>query len=103
EKNTRLSEAFYTPLQCVEICLRNKLNLQLGNAYGELWFQNNNPPLNEDSLRMIFEANEKLSKDRRGVTPGRVVAELKFAFWVGLLGPQYDATLWRKCLYLGFP
>jgi hypothetical protein len=51
---------------------------------------------------MIFEAVEELKKDRRGVSPGRVVAELKFGFWVGLLGPHYDATLWRKCLYPAF-
>lgn len=102
EKNTRLSEAFYTPLQCVEICLRNQLNRQMANTYGELWYQNGNPPLNEDSVRMIFEAIEELKKEHR-VTPGRVVAELKFAFWVGLLGPKYDATLWRKSLYRGFP
>ena len=27
---------------------------------------------------------------------------LKFAFWVGLLSPQYDATLWRRALYRCF-
>lgn len=102
EKNTRLSEAFYTPLQCVEICLRNKLNIELSATYGDLWYQNRNPPLNDDSLRMIFEAKEELTKSGR-VSPGRVVAELKFAFWVGLLGPKYDASLWRKCLHRAFP
>jgi hypothetical protein len=75
----------------------------MATAYGELWFKNGSPPLNDDSSRIIFEAMEELKKDRRPLTPGRVVAELKFAFWVGLLGPQYDATLWRKCLYHGFP
>jgi hypothetical protein len=102
EKNTRLSEAFYTPLQCVEICLRNKINCQLSDTYGELWFQNGNPPLEDDSLRMIFEAKEELTKGGK-VTPGRMVAELKFAFWVGLLAQKYDSTLWRKCLYKAFP
>lgn len=33
---------------------------------------------------------------------GDVVAELKFAFWVSLLGPQYDTTIWRSALYRGF-
>jgi hypothetical protein len=51
---------------------------------------------------MIFDAIEELRRDRRDTTPGKVVAELKFAFWVGLLGPQYDATIWRKCLYKAF-
>jgi hypothetical protein len=103
EKNTRLSEAFYSPLQALEICLRNKIHQHLCITYGELWYQNGNPPLNQDSQRMIFEAKEALTKGGRGITPGRVVAELKFAFWVGLLGPHYDATLWRQSLYRAFP
>jgi hypothetical protein len=102
EGNTRLSEAFYTPLQALEICLRNKIHQQLSNTYGELWYENGNPPLNDDSSRMIFEAEEQLRKGGR-IVPGRMVAELKFAFWVGLLGPQYDATLWRTCVYRAFP
>lgn len=102
EGNTRLSEAFYTPLQALEISLRNKIHFQLCAAYGELWYENGNPPLNANSSRMIFEAKEELKKGG-GIAPGRVVAELKFAFWVGLLGPQYDNTLWRKCVYQAFP
>ena len=102
EENTRLSEAFYTPLQCLEICLRNCLHNVLTNAYGEDWFRNGNATLSHDSQRMIFEAIEELKKDGKSPLPGRVIAELKFAFWVGLLGPHYDATLWRQCLYKAF-
>lgn len=102
EKNTRLSEAFYTPLQSLEICLRNCINHQLASIYGEDWFQNGRPGLSNDSLRMIFDAKEELKKGRGPILPGQVIAELKFAFWVGLLGPHYDATLWRKCLFRAF-
>jgi hypothetical protein len=82
--------------------MRNSIHLQLSNVYGEQWFQNNNPPFNDDSKSMIFDAIEELRKDRRPVVTGRVVAELKFAFWVGLLGPRYDATLWRAAVYKAF-
>ena len=102
EKNTRLAEAFYTPLQCLEICLRNHLHACLKNTYEEDWFRNHKPPFNQDSQRMIFDAVEELNQDRRGVTPGRVVAELKFAFWVGLMGPRYDGTVWRESIYRAF-
>lgn len=102
EENTRLSEAFYTPLQCVEICLRNSIHNVLSSTYGDRWFAGGASPLNNDSLRMIFDVLEELRKDGRPILPGRVVAELKFAFWVGLLGPHYDATLWRKSLYRAF-
>jgi hypothetical protein len=102
EENTRISEAFYTPLQCLEVCLRNSIGQHLTNAYGDAWFENGNQQFTNDSMTMIFDAIEGLRKDRRPVTQGRVVAELKFAFWVGLMGPSYDATLWRKVIYRAF-
>jgi len=102
ETNTRLSEAFYTPLQSVEVCLRNCIHEQLSRRYGEEWNLSSATPLGEDSRRMIGDVIDELKKDRRDVTAGRVVAELKFAFWVGLLGPRYDATLWRSVLYRAF-
>ena len=49
EYNTRLSEAFYTPLQCLEICFRNTLDIQMINAYGVDWFQNGHAPLNNEA------------------------------------------------------
>lgn len=101
ERNTRLSEAFYTPLQCLEICFRNTLDICMGNAYGNDWFQNGNAPLNNDAKSMIEDAYREIKKPPP-IPAGDVVAELKFAFWVSLLGPGYDATLWRKALYKGF-
>jgi hypothetical protein len=102
EWNTKLSEAFYTPLQCLEICFRNSLHTALTNLYDEEWFLGNKVPFSPDSQRMILDAREELIKDRRRITPGQIVAELKFAFWVGLLGPHYDSTIWRTCLHKAF-
>ena len=101
EQNTRLSEAFYTPLQCLEVCLRNTLDMCMCNEYGVDWFQNGNAPLNNDARSMITDVYREIKKPLP-VPPGDVVAELKFAFWVGLLGTGYDATLWRRALHKGF-
>jgi len=102
EENTRLSEAFYTPLQSVEVCLRNCLHERLTARFGDDWFRSQVIPLNDVSRRMIIDVVEGLRTDRKPVVSGNVVAELKFAFWVGLLGPRYDATLWRMTLYRAF-
>lgn len=101
ERNTRLSEAFYTPLQSCEVSLRNTIAAQMTNVYGVDWFNNGNPPLNNDARERILEARRELAHVNP-ITPDAVVAELKFAFWVSLLGPGYDNTLWRKALYRGF-
>ncbi len=102
ERNTRLSEAFYTPLQCVEICLRNTLYTRMADLYGSDWMTNDNPPLSGSSKAMIQAALTDLQKDSDWPSNDAIVSELKFAFWVGLLGPGYDQTVWRKTLYKGF-
>ncbi|MBR0806205.1 Abi family protein [Bradyrhizobium japonicum] len=102
ERNTKLSEAFYTPLQCLEVCLRNSVHEAMTDVYGEDWFHGNNAPLESDSRRMILDAKEELIEDRKPVIAGQMLAELKFAFWVGLLGKHYDATIWRKAIYKAF-
>jgi hypothetical protein len=102
EVNTRISEAFYTPLQCLEICFRNTIHREMSGVYGEDWLTVHAAHLLPDSRRMIGEAVSQLGIIGRPVTPGRVVAELKFAFWVGLLRRHYDASIWRTAIYRVF-
>ena len=101
EFNIGISEAFYTPLQSVEVCLRNTIDRCMVDAYGTEWFHNGNAPLSYDAQNEILATYGHLG-GQENVPAGSVVAELKFAFWVGLMGPRYDATLWRKALYKGF-
>jgi hypothetical protein len=100
EWNMRLSEAFYVPLQCLEICLRNRVHNQMQRVYGANWLTDPTAaPLNDFSRSMINDAKDEIDGD---IIPGKIVAELKFAFWVGLMGPQYDASIWRRALYRCF-
>lgn len=102
ELNVRLSEAFYTPLQCLEVCLRNTIHEEMSVNYGAKWLTNGLVPFTGVSTSMISQAVDELQRDGHGAEANDLVAELKFAFWVGLLGPSYDSTIWRKALYRGF-
>lgn len=102
ESNVKLSEAFYTPLQCVEVCLRNTIYVRMAATYGTDWMINGVPPLTESSRTMIAEAIRQLQRSTDQPSTDAIVAELKFAFWVGMLGPRYDQNLWRLTLYRGF-
>ena len=98
ERNTRLSEALYTTLQGLEICLRNSLDGQMSTTYGSDWMTNGRPPLMRTAVDAINDAVDNL----RAPSHNDLVAQLKFSFWVGLLGPRYDANLWRSALHKSF-
>lgn len=102
ERNMRIAEAFYTPLQCMEVCFRNSLHSQLSARYGDDWLTNGTPGLAPWAVGKIGDAVRELGEDGDEATPGRVVAKLHFGFWVGTLGPGYDETLWRFALTRAF-
>lgn len=102
ERNARLSAAFHTPLQCLEVCLRNNLNRELSTKYGTNWFLNGGPPLQQPAIDKIDAAIKDLNRSGTQITPGAVVAELSFGFWVMILGRKYDSDIWRSCLTLAF-
>lgn len=102
EQNTRMAEAFYTPLQGIEICFRNKLHAALQADFGEGCLIHERVPVFQEGLKRLSEAKTALRSPWREMTEGAIVAELSLGFWVGLIGPPYDATLWRKSLYRVF-
>lgn len=99
EQNTKLSEAFYTPLQSLEVTLRNIVDQCMREAYGQNWLMACEAPLDRHSIEQVQLGMGALGTD---AAHGAVVAEMKFSFWVGLLGPGYDASLWRRALHTGF-
>ena len=102
EKNTRLAEAFFTPLQSIEVCLRNKLHEQMCVEYGRSWLDDPTVPLNHDARIRIADARSKFQAAAGPPSVGQLIAELHFAFWVSLLGRGYDANIWRRALYKAF-
>lgn len=102
ERNARMAEAFYRPLQALEVCLRNHLSAQLADLYGANWYRNGGPPLDQGALEKIDRAIEDLKRANRQPSPGAVVAELNFGFWVLVMSRKYDATLWRSAFAVVF-
>lgn len=95
--NTAVSAAFYGPIQACEITLRNGIHDRLVAAYNPWWFRNSrlvHPP----EARIIQETEDKIKNVGNTVTPGHLVAELSFGFWVRLFNKSYD-ELWRSHLY----
>lgn len=104
ERNTQLSEAFYGPLQAVEIVIRNALHIQLLKQFGLLWFRDLEARgiVVKEQLRQLQQAREYLHETGKPETAGGIVAELSFGFWTGICAKRYQTPLWNVCLHRPF-
>lgn len=107
EHNARLSAALYGPLQGLEVTIRNAINDQFCDRFGNTWYDLTAIRLQPVQIAnvqdAINEASELENGDMIEPTLGQIVAELRFAFWVGVLGPKNENELWRKAAYKAFP
>ncbi|WP_417516368.1 dihydropteroate synthase [Minwuia sp.] len=103
EWNTKLSGAFYAPLQGLEIALRNTIDLTMKQAFDrDDWFRE--LEFQVPQQRALTQARKDLARQIQQQTTSDIVAKLSFGFWVGLLGPGYSAQgLWNRHLHRAFP
>jgi len=104
--NLQVSEAFYPALACLEISLRNALDVQLQQQYSRPdWWES--APLSKLSKvdEAVVRRAEADAIKRKGaaMSADDVVAGLSFGFWVSLLSRTYDRYLWVPALHKAFP
>jgi hypothetical protein len=89
--NAELGAALYTPLQHLEIALRNAMHQTLASHYGSaLWFDGN--CLTKYQTGQVAKARGKLQPEDHK-RAGKIVAELEFGFWTALFYKSYAASL----------
>ena len=99
--NTLLSEALYGLLQGFEIALRNTFHEILTTACQRSdWYDVLS--LTNIDKKNIQKAKERIKLDQKPITPGNMIAELTFGFWVSLTGSFYAQTLWDAHLHKSF-
>jgi len=96
--NTQLSEALYTPLQMLEVALRNRIHAVLSVSIQPRWFETPGFLAVPHQNEQVVEALGDLTRERKDPRPGRVVAALTFSFWTTMLGIPYD-HLWQTDLH----
>lgn len=96
--NTALSEALYTPLQMLEVALRNGFHTQLSRLHGEMWFDTPGLLASQRHSDQVRATRRDLFREKKPETPGRLVAGLTFGFWTAFLNREYE-TLWRSTLH----
>lgn len=104
EWNTRVSAAFYVPLQAVEVGLRNACHRELSALFGATW---HDAPgflgLDRGFPEQIRGAKERLRRLAQTADTPHIVAELPFGFWTTLLSRRLEHSLWSRGLRRAFP
>ncbi|HXW58598.1 MAG TPA: hypothetical protein VEJ23_03875, partial [Solirubrobacteraceae bacterium] len=104
--NAQISAAAFETLHHVEVLLRNAVDEQFtpvdpSATVGATWLTD--PAiLNEASRRRVSETVERVRREGKSPTRGRVVAGLSFAFWRALFDRKYE-RLWVAQLHRAFP
>lgn len=103
--NARISAALMLPSHFAEVSTRNAVSDALSTVYGPQWPWDNTF---EKSLpcpdgRPYNPQRDLCQTRRRESTTGKVIAELKFAFWQGMLTARHDVRIWNHQILTLFP
>lgn len=96
--NARISSALMIPSHFAEVSTRNAADEALTDKYGPDW------PWNASFERSLphgpprkYSPNTDLVSTRQSLdSTGKVIAELKFAFWENLFTSRHDKRLWKS-------
>lgn len=108
QQNLRLSCDYYRQIYLFETMLRNKINQEFSNYFGENWLnlEKTIVKFNQKEINKIFEAksrNEKKTKingkERNSradqINSLHLVECLSLGFWTGLFHEYYNEQIWE--------
>lgn len=94
--NMALSESLYPTLHGVELALRNTIHATLTNRYGtEEWWDRPHTLHRYQRDEVDKKRQRYFKKYGVPISPGHLVAELTFGFWVIVLSGTHVSNIWR--------
>lgn len=106
EWNLDLSSALIVPLQVCEVAVRNGIAEAIERVHGANWPWNNgfirSLPRPKGKFR-YNPANDLQSCAGSLPTTGKIIAELKFAFWENIFTVGQDSRIWNAHFRTCFP
>lgn len=106
EWNLDLSSALIVPLQVCEVAVRNGIAEAIENVHGANWPWNNGFIRSLPRPKRQFDYNPASDLTRCAAsfpTTGKIVAELKFAFWENIFTRGQDGRIWNSHFRTCFP
>ena len=101
------SAAFFSSLHVCEVAVRNGVDAALAATYGPDWpwnstFEHSLPNPRGSHFKPQDELRRARAKMAIGAT-GKVIAELKFAFWCHTFTSRYQVRVWDSHIRNAFP
>ncbi|MCH8977640.1 MAG: hypothetical protein IH945_00140 [Armatimonadetes bacterium] len=87
--NVALCQSLFPALHACELTLRNAFHDALADKYNTHTWMVGPMVLKESQQEEVNKAIQRISSRYKSPTPGRIVAELSFGFWVRLLFKDY--------------
>ncbi len=102
--NCRLCEALYTPLQMLEIVLRNRIHdvateMRLGDP-SLFWFERPEFQRGYRQREKVASARQELTRENKTHSPDRIVAALNFGYWTSFLATNMKLCGSKACIRL---
>lgn len=103
--NARVAAAFMLPAHFAEVATRNAVDEALTAIYGAKWPWN--PTFTQSvptPAKPVYNPQRDLIGTRKQqLSTGKVVAELKFAFWQSMFTARHDVRIWNSEIQALFP
>lgn len=98
-----LSESLYPVLQVLEVALRNSIHSAASHYFGRNDWYNDHHIIHSKDVGALDKAKGILTRQRKPLEPGRIIAELNFGFWTSLMDRRYEQVLWPQLIKIAFP
>ena len=109
EWNLATSAAFVVPLQITEVAIRNAVAGAIERVHGSDWPRSQGFRIALGKRKQGYDPQKDLERTVRTLkrdkvyTPGKVVAEARFAFWQEMFTARHDNAIWNSQLNIVLP
>lgn len=102
--NANVSGALLIPLHICEVAIRNAVSEAIEHVYGDQWvwslgFERSLP----NPSKGFSPKKDLLNARQNQMSTGKVIPELKFAFWQNIFTSRHDQRFWNPYLATIFP
>lgn len=101
--NLEISSAFIIPLQICEVSVRNAISDAIAFVHGENWPFEEGFHIALNDPRRSYSPRKNIRQLKNYDSTGKVIADLKFAFWQHMFTGRHDNNIWNCHLRTVFP